>query len=71
MAKIAHLQQASVEPRLPLVAKRLGIAPQLALWAQRRRTRRALAQLDERALRDVGLTRAEAMAEARKPFWRA
>jgi uncharacterized protein YjiS (DUF1127 family) len=33
------------------------------------RTRRALADLDERLLADVGLTRADAIAECGKSFW--
>ncbi|MCM2562705.1 DUF1127 domain-containing protein [Lutimaribacter sp. EGI FJ00015] len=35
------------------------------------RQRRALAQLDDAALRDIGKTRAEARAEARRPVWDA
>lgn len=38
-----------------------------ALWTQRRR----LAELDEAALRDMGLTRSEVDAEARRPVWDA
>lgn len=41
------------------------------LWLRRARTRRALAELDERLLRDVGLDPMTARAEARLPFWRA
>lgn len=37
--------------------------------AQRSAGRRALARLDDRLLRDVGMTRDEAEAEAGKPFW--
>ena len=33
------------------------------------RSRRQLAQLDERLLRDIGLDRATARFEASKPFW--
>ena len=33
------------------------------------RQRRALARLNAHALEDVGITRDEAMAEARRPFW--
>jgi uncharacterized protein YjiS (DUF1127 family) len=43
----------------------------MAGWLGRRAQRRALAALDDRLLRDIGKTRAEATAEARKPFWRA
>jgi uncharacterized protein YjiS (DUF1127 family) len=40
------------------------------MWRQRLRERRELALMDERSLRDVGLTRCDALYEARKPFWR-
>ena len=36
----------------------------------RSRQRRRLGELDDRMLRDIGLTRADAWAEAQKPFWR-
>lgn len=42
----------------------------LSAWAQRRRQRRALAALDTGLLRDIGLTRADAVRESGKPFWR-
>jgi uncharacterized protein YjiS (DUF1127 family) len=38
-------------------------------WAVRRRTRRALRDLPEHLLRDIGLSREAADAEARRPFW--
>ncbi len=40
----------------------------LSLWTSRHRQRRALAQLDTRLLRDIGVTRAQAEREVRKPF---
>ena len=44
----------------------------VARWAQRRGQRRALAELARlpHLLDDVGLTRAQALREAAKPFWR-
>jgi len=39
------------------------------LWQERARQRHDLAALDARALRDIGISRETAMAEARKPFW--
>lgn len=36
----------------------------------RRRGRRELRELDERLLRDVGISREQALREADKPFWR-
>lgn len=35
------------------------------------RSRRALKHLDDHLLRDIGLNRAEAEAEMRRPFWDA
>ena len=40
-------------------------------WAERHRQRRALLDLDERMLKDIGLSRAEVYQEGMKPFWRA
>jgi uncharacterized protein YjiS (DUF1127 family) len=40
------------------------------VWLERSRQRRALAELNDHMLRDIGLTRADAWAEAEKPFWR-
>jgi uncharacterized protein YjiS (DUF1127 family) len=37
--------------------------------AERRRQRLALLELDDRLLADIGVSRADALAEARKPFW--
>lgn len=42
----------------------------LLRWRQRRRQRHALRELDDRLLRDVGLSRDQARTECRKPFWR-
>jgi uncharacterized protein YjiS (DUF1127 family) len=42
----------------------------LKLWHERGRQRRALAALDERFLRDLGITRYDAEMESNKPFWR-
>ena len=39
-------------------------------WRRRRRSRDQLLHLDNRMLRDMGITAAEACAEANKPFWR-
>lgn len=38
---------------------------------ERAAQRRELAALDDRLLRDIGVTRAQARAEASKPFWRS
>ena len=43
----------------------------LALWQQRAHGRRQLTMFDDHLLRDIGITRLQAKAEADKPFWRA
>ena len=39
-------------------------------WNDRYRQRLHLGQLDDRMLRDIGLSRADALSEHEKPFWR-
>ena len=41
----------------------------LARWHVRAKQRHALLTLDDRLLADIGVTRAQAEAEAAKPFW--
>lgn len=38
-------------------------------WRERVRQRRALLELDDRLLSDIGIGRAEAEHEAGRPFW--
>ena len=53
------------------IALRLRRACDLLLtWHARARQRRQLQSLSDHMLRDLGLTRADVMAEASKPFWR-
>jgi uncharacterized protein YjiS (DUF1127 family) len=39
-------------------------------WQERARERHTLAVMDDRLLRDMGITRAEVDTEIHKPFWR-
>ena len=56
---------------LPALAELLGDAFTLAYgWRDRRQQRRALLRLDDRMLRDIGLSRADVEREVTKPFWR-
>ena len=41
------------------------------LWARRRHDRRALLQLDDHMLRDIGFDRTQVEAMAARRFWRA
>ncbi len=60
---------------LPTVAApkmaRAGLAGLMLMWRDRLRDRDQLAAFTERDLRDIGLTRADMLAEVAKPFWRA
>jgi uncharacterized protein YjiS (DUF1127 family) len=47
-----------------------AIGGTLARWNQRARQRRDLAELDDRLLHDIGVTRAQADYESNKSFWR-
>lgn len=38
-------------------------------WSERARQRRGLMLLDDRMLKDIGLSRADALREYVKPFW--
>jgi uncharacterized protein YjiS (DUF1127 family) len=42
----------------------------LTAWRADARSRRALMSLDDRILRDIGITRAEAERAAAQPYWR-
>ena len=46
------------------------IAARLLRLYDRQSQRRALLELDDRMLADIGLSREQAQTEGRKPFWR-
>ncbi|MGI9452792.1 MAG: DUF1127 domain-containing protein [Geminicoccaceae bacterium] len=64
MATIGRPPSASFFPWLDDVCKVIG------LWAARSRQRHHLAELDNIALRDIGLTHRDVQREIAKPFWR-
>ncbi|AWI83693.1 hypothetical protein CEW88_08365 [Alloyangia pacifica] len=64
---IAYLD--AQKPLPPFAALALRVAVVTAQWSERRRTRRALIDLDDHLLRDVGLERHVALREARRKFW--
>ena len=41
----------------------------IMIWQERAEQRCALKELDSRQLKDIGVTRADAVREAYKPFW--
>ncbi len=65
-----------LDPRPPQFWRIVGEAliwagAKALLWQRRISERRELMTLDHRLLRDIGLSRSDAIAEWRKPFWRA
>jgi uncharacterized protein YjiS (DUF1127 family) len=68
-AELAYLTAQNRIPALSLLAVRVAVV--VSKWATRRRTRRTLRMLTHLQLHDVGLTRAAALTEAGRVFWRA
>ena len=64
-----HLTDHAIHARAPRNVA--GLLSLIGEWVHRIESRRELAGLCDRALRDIGVTRVDAMREAEKPFWRA
>ena len=54
--------------RRPFLRRSLA---RLVAWIDRAHQRRALSDLDDHLLRDIGVSREEARREAMRPFWRS
>ncbi len=46
------------------------VAGLVAIWERRARERRALGEMSEHMLKDLGISRVDARRESDKPFWR-
>jgi uncharacterized protein YjiS (DUF1127 family) len=62
--------RSSTGGRLSFVGMLVRLAETIAVGFERRRQRLALARLDDRMLRDIGLTSADVEGELTKPFWK-
>ena len=51
------------------VLRKLHLVPPIESWRKARRQRAALLRLDERLLKDIGLSRDIAKIEGHHPFW--
>jgi uncharacterized protein YjiS (DUF1127 family) len=56
-----------VQTRPPIL---VGLADKVLGWIDRARSRRSLALMDDRMLRDIGVDRGTVAQEMQKPFWR-
>jgi uncharacterized protein YjiS (DUF1127 family) len=56
---------------LPFFSAGSRLLNYLYLWQSRIDEQRELARIDERLLKDAGISRADIAQEASKPFWRA
>lgn len=66
----AHRRGHGARPLAEILLKAavsLGFA--LLRWRELARQRRRLRSLDDRMLKDIGITRADAMREGTRPFW--
>ena len=57
-------------PRVELVSRLQECVVFVFQLIDRQRQRRALLELDGHLLADIGVSRRQALAEGRKPFWR-
>jgi uncharacterized protein YjiS (DUF1127 family) len=71
--RLIDLELRPTEPQRALFAVHEAlrkVVGTIFIWTQRAQMRRRLLTLDDRMLRDVGITRAQVHGEAEKPFWR-
>lgn len=71
-----HIAHAAAAAPHSTPAARFGAMLNVALamprlWLSRRHDRRALLQLDDHMLRDIGFDRVQVEAMAARPFWQA
>ena len=72
MAGEGTCQRALQLPKMPvsLMAGLQLVVRNVLHWNQRSRQRQALTDLDDHLLKDIGISRKAAAAEAGQPFWR-
>lgn len=65
-----HATQVGMPARQFTVGALRHLGGTISSWLARSRQRKALAELDDRMLREIGITPTEAIREAGRPFWR-
>lgn len=73
LPQVADLRSVSVFVPMPrraaMAAPRPSLLQRILTWHRVATERRRLLELDERTLRDIGLTPDDAVREASRPFW--
>ncbi len=69
MDKVERFAEVAPHPARSIVKMSVSFFDLVWQWRERARQRRALLALDDRLLSDIGIGRAEAGKEARRPFW--
>ena len=64
-------QTAATQPLRLFAQWAIAFAATVTLWERRAKTRKALADLDQARLQDVGISPEEARDEIRKRYWNA
>ena len=65
-----HLSQCLPSCEETVINPTKSLLKTLGMWIDRAHQRKQLAKLDDRMLKDIGITRIEANREIAKPFWR-
>ena len=47
-----------------------GLSDLIGAWERRARERRMMAEMSDHMLKDLGISRGDAVRESQKPFWR-
>jgi uncharacterized protein YjiS (DUF1127 family) len=68
-ADAAYATRSPAHPRQFVGGEPFVRASVIWAWLQRSRQRSAIAELDDRMLCDIGVTRPQAEREAARPFW--
>ena len=63
-------RKADPMPSFSISGSAVSIAAVFGRWIARREQRQSLLDLDDRLLRDIGISRCDALREGERPFWR-
>ncbi len=67
---VASTLNSQVKRGLPQIAELDSVIQRVVLYYLRARQRCSLLKLDDRMLKDIGISKVDAIIEARKPFWK-